>query len=119
MFFIAYVLCCLRLLELRTEGQTKKQKSLPKKLESTFWVILKSCKEAGSRSLIISIENAQAVIIFGFELQIVPHYADLSYHLQYTVNPRRRYIFKFVIFHRVTFCNSIRTIFNEKWTLLS
>ena len=31
MFFIAYVLCSLRLLELRTEGQTKTQKSLPKK----------------------------------------------------------------------------------------
>lgn len=122
MFFIAYVLCCLRLLELRTEGQTKKQKSLPKKLESTFSLILvnfKVLQGTGSRSLIISIENAQAVIIFGFELQIVPHYADLSYHLQYTVNPRRRYIFKFVIFHRVTFCNSIRTIFNKKWTLLS
>lgn len=84
MFFIAYVLCCLRLLELRTEGQTKKQKSLPKslpkKLESTFSLILvnfKVLQGTGSRSLIISIENAQAVIIFGFELQIVPHYADL------------------------------------------
>lgn len=43
MFFIAYVLCCLRLLELRTEGQTKKQKSLPKKLESTFSLILVNC----------------------------------------------------------------------------
>lgn len=48
MFFIAYVLCCLRLLELRTEGQTKKQKSLPKslpkKLESTFSLILDNFK---------------------------------------------------------------------------
>lgn len=44
MFFIAYVLCCLRLLELRTEGQTKKQKSLPKKLESKFSLILGKLK---------------------------------------------------------------------------
>lgn len=67
----------------------------------------------------LSIENTQAVIIFGFELQIVPHYANLSYHLQYALGESKMKIFRFISFPRVTFFNSPRTVFNEKWTLLS
>ena len=54
----------------------------------------KSCKKAGSRSFIISKDNAQTfsciVIIFGFELQIVHIMQIFSYHLRQAVNPRRK-----------------------------